>query len=113
MAHQQPRPRLEPDQLSALWQACDSKDTAPLAQLIEKLDPSAHDLRTGLTFAIERNHLNMVRYLLERGVPVDGYVVRVALQARSIPVLEMLREFGWDVNMKLGEIALTALRWVI
>src|SRR5215469_1685579 len=87
MAHQQPRPQLEPDQLSALWQACDSKDTTPLAQLIETLDPPAHDLRTCLTFAIEGSHLNVVRYLLERGVPVDGYVVRVALQAQSIPVL--------------------------
>jgi hypothetical protein len=32
------RERLEPDKLSALWRACDSTGTAPLAELIETLD---------------------------------------------------------------------------
>jgi len=113
MAHQQPQPRrrLEPEKLTALWEACESNDTAPLAHLIEALEPSAGDLKMGLVRAIKGNHLNMVRYLLERGVPVRGSVLEAALRARSIPVLEMLREFGWDdVNMKVDQIALTALQ---
>jgi hypothetical protein len=114
MTYQQPqqRPRLEPEQLSALRNACDSDNTTPLERLIETLDPSVNDLRPGLWVAIKHNHLNMVRYLLERGVSADGSAVKKAIEARSIPVLEILREFGWEVNMKLGDIAMTALKWV-
>ena len=109
----QTRPRLPPEQLSALWRACDSNDTAPLAQLIETLNPPADDLMPGLMVAIKRGYLSMVRYLLERGMSICGSVVMVALEARSIPVLEILREFGWDINMKLAKMEGTALAWVI
>jgi ankyrin repeat protein len=100
----QPSPRLPPEQLSALWRACDSNNIAPLAQLIETLNPPADDLMPGLMVAIERGHLSMIRYLLERGMSITGSIVRVALEVRSIPVLEILREFGWDVNMKLAKM---------
>ena len=113
MAHQQPQPRsrLKREQLSELWKACDSEDTVPLTYLIEALDPHVDDLTRGLWVAIEHNRLKMVRHLLELGVPVDRFVVRRAVEAKSIPALEMLREFGWDdVNMQLDTIALTALQ---
>jgi hypothetical protein len=112
MAHQpQPRPYLEPEQLSELQNACDSDDTVPLAHLIEALNPRVDDLTPGLWIAIQHNHLNMVRHLLERGVPAGKFAVRRAVEAKSIPALEMLREFGWDdVNMQLDTVALTALQ---
>lgn len=102
--------RLEPDQLSTLWHACNSNDTTSLAHLIEALDPTDIELNVGLFTAIEGKHLDMVRYLLERGASADGYAVETALRARSIPALDMLRKYGWDVNMKLSEHATTALR---
>lgn len=111
MTSRQPQPRhLEPDQLSTIWHACNSNDTTPLAHLIEALQPSVLDLRPGLACAIQGNHLEMVRYLLEQGVSVNENVVERALRAQSIPVLEILREYGWEVNMKLGQFATTALR---
>lgn len=112
MAYQQPQrpPRLEQEQLSALKNACDSDNTAPLERLIETLDPSVDNLKPGLWVAIKHNHLKMVRYLLERGVSVNEFAVKRAIQAKSIPALEILREFGWEVNMKLGDIAMTALK---
>jgi hypothetical protein len=111
MAFRQRQQRhLEPDQLSTIWHACNSNDTTSLAHLIETLQPSVLDLGPGLVTAIKGNHLEMVRYLLEQGVSVDGNVVEIALRARSIPVLEILREYGWEVNMKLGQFATTALR---
>lgn len=111
MASWQFQPRqLEPDQLSTIWRACDSNDTTSLAHLIETLQPSLFDLGTGLLTAIKGNHVEMVRYLLEQGVSVDGNVVEMALRTGSIPILEMLREYGWEVNMKLGQFAITALR---
>jgi hypothetical protein len=113
MTQPQPQDRLPPEQLSALWRACDSNDTAPLAQLIETLNPSANDLMPGLMVAIERGHLSMIRYLLERGLSIYRSVVMVALEARSIPVLEILREFGWDINTRLAKMEGTALAWVV
>jgi len=77
------------------------------------VDPPVHDLTTGLGWAIERNHFKMARYLLERGVPFDGLALRRALRAGSIPVLEMFREFGWDVNMKIEHTTVTAIRCAI
>lgn len=76
---------------------------------MEMLDPPVGELKGALVIAIKGNHLNMTRYLLERGVPVGGRAVQEALRACSIPALEMLREFGWEVNMKVDEIALPAL----
>ena len=116
MAYQQPQPCriLEPHQARAITKACDSNDTAPLAHLVEALDPSAGYLTPGLVAAIKANHIDMVRYLLDLGAPAKGSAVQAALQAKSISILEMLREFGWDVNMRLadGGVALTALQWV-
>jgi hypothetical protein len=101
------------DQLFVLWQACDSNDAAPLAQLIETKGLPTNGLIAGLVVAIGHGHLSMVRYLLERGISICGYIVQQALQARSIPVLEMWREYGRDVNMKLGIFEGTALTWVV
>jgi hypothetical protein len=98
------RERLEPDKLSALWRACNSTDTAPLAELIEALDPPIDDLAPGFWNAIEDGNLIMMRYLLDRGISVGGYEIKAAVRAHSIPALEILREYGWkDVNMNLGE----------
>jgi hypothetical protein len=120
MTEPQPQPhpellpeRLPPEQLSALWHTCDSGNTAPLAKLIEALKPRAMDLTPGLWVAIKSGHTSMIRYLLERGISINGYTVRVALDAGSIPALEILREFGWDVNMRLAKMEGTALKWVI
>lgn len=115
MADQQLQPRrsLTLAQLRALTKACDSNNTTQVAHLIETLDPPASRLSAGLASAIRGNHLNMVRYLLERGAPVKGRPVIEAVQSKSIPALEMLREFGWEVNMQLeDEVAFTALQWV-
>jgi len=61
--------------------AYDSNNTAPLAQLIETINPPAIDLMPGLMVAIERGHLSMIRYLLERGVSISRIIVQVALEA--------------------------------
>lgn len=111
----QTRRRLEPDQLTALWYLCCSDNTTPLERVIEILDPPARDLIPGLSYAIERKRLNMIHYLLEYGVPVNGHRVLDAIRERSIPILEMLREYGWDdVNsMVYDREAVTALTWVV
>jgi hypothetical protein len=102
---------LTDERLVALWRACESDDTAPLAQFIQLWDPSTHELNIGLQRAIEGGYLNTARFLLEHGVPFNGDLVRLALKGRSFPILEVLRQFGWgDVDMKVAKgTALTAL----
>jgi len=108
------RERLEPEQLSALWYACDSTDTVPLAEFAEALNPTVDELRPGFWYATQKGNLIMMRYLLDQDVFVGGTEVKQALRGSSIPALEVLREYGWkDVNMNLGEgvgSACTALK---
>jgi hypothetical protein len=61
--------------------------------------------------AIDHNHPDMVRYLPKQGVDsIDRFVFRRALKADCIPVLQVLREHGWDdIDMKLDEVAYHAL----
>jgi hypothetical protein len=106
------RPRLEPDKLVALWQACASNDIAPLLRLIEILDPVASELTPGIAISIQDSYLDMLRFLLKEGVSFSGEDVRKALKARSFPALKMLREFGWDINANLDNSGVTALRYM-
>lgn len=104
------RDRLEPHQLSAIWQACDSTKIPALVELIDTLKPSLNDLKPGLWQAIKRGDLTLMRYLLDLGIPVGHSEIRAALEAQSIPALELLREYGWeDINANLSGSACTAL----
>jgi hypothetical protein len=113
MEHQQSSNRLphEQDQLSALMEACDSNETAPLKNLVDSLHATSDDLKLGIWPAIDHSHPEMVRYLLAQGVDhVDGFIIQRALKASSLQVLELLREYGWDdVNAKVEGVPLTAL----
>jgi hypothetical protein len=96
--------RLEPDILSRLWKACDLTDTAPLAKLIDTYNPPITDLAPGFWSAIERENYIMMRYLLDRGMPVRPVEIETAVRAKSIAALEILKEYGWeDVDINLGE----------
>ena len=104
MGHQKPSPRADitQDQLPALWEACDSDETTPLEHLIDTLDVEGY-LNTCLSFAVEHNRINIIRCLLERGVPFERSLPE-ALKGGSIQILELFREFGWDdVNHKVDE----------
>jgi hypothetical protein len=51
------------------------------------------DLKPGFWHAIRDSNLIMMQYLLDRGLSVSGHEVKEALRAKSIPALEMLREW--------------------
>jgi len=105
MGHQKPSPRpdITQDQLPALWEACDSEETSPLEHLIDTLNIKDHQLGICLSLAARHNRINIVRCLLERGVPFAG-ALSAALENGSIQILEMFKEFGWDdVNHKVDE----------
>ena len=99
------RDRLEPHQLLAIWQACDSTKIPALVELIDTLKPSLNDLKPGLWQAIKRGDLTLMRYLLELGLPVRCSEICMALKAQSIPAFELLREYGCkDINMNLSDM---------
>lgn len=93
--------RLENEELSSLWHACATNDTSTLIGLIETLKPTLVDLLPGLVTAMSEGFLVMARYLLELGVEINSSIVNKALRVKSIPLLDLLREFGWDVNTRV------------
>lgn len=95
------RPSLDSDALKALDQACDCDDIAPLRELLNVYLPSTSALWTGLARAFQGGHLKMARFLLELGVPFSDSIIHAAMDARDFAALDLLREFGWDVNKKL------------
>ncbi|KAL9616481.1 MAG: hypothetical protein Q9160_008649 [Pyrenula sp. 1 TL-2023] len=96
---------LDIDQLSMLWHACVTSDTTELARLIETLNPAIRDLQPGLADAVKGGLLERSRFLLERGVTLTSNMAWAALRQGSIPMLNLMREFGWDVNKRLDRVS--------
>jgi hypothetical protein len=99
-----PRRVATADQITAFREACRSDDIEPLERFIDRLIVPDYILRYGLGHAIEHNCINVIRRLLERGVSFEDEGLAMALRRGSIPILEMLREFGWaDANKVVFE----------
>jgi len=101
--------RIEPDELCKIWFAAKSNDIGNLEEVIEKVNPPTWQLEISLMAALSvaagQGHLELSRYLLERGAKIDSYLVGEVLGVGSIPMTDLLREFGWDVN-SLSPVAL-------
>ena len=78
-------------------EACAANDQRALDEYTEELSLRPGDLQPGLEYALANNHLNLGRYLLEKGVPINSTIVRDAIVKASLPTLDLLREFGWEV----------------
>jgi hypothetical protein len=83
-----------------------SDDIDNLKRLLESLQPTPEDLRYCIGPAINGNHAQMTRYILEQKyVSFDDYMVQQALKVGTIQVLDALKEFGWsNVNMSMAQI---------
>lgn len=67
----------------------------------------AYPFISALCTAIEHNHLAIVRYLLDHGLPINQLVLEYAFKirpdgadykARSIDIFQAFVDHGWDIN---------------
>jgi hypothetical protein len=102
----QRRKPLSEDEMDMLICACGSDDIDNLKRLIESLQATRQDLKCCIWAAIDGNHAQMTRYILEQKYDsIDAYMVQRALKASAIQVLDVLKEFGWsNVNMTMAQI---------
>ena len=67
---------------------------------------------TGLAQAIEIGHISIVTYLLSRGVPFNLDQVQMAIWTKSQPILDLLLDYGWEINQPIDEKNPPFLRYV-
>jgi len=93
-----------------LQKASEANDATELQRLINLWQASATNLFQPLNYAAKKGSVDTARYLLELGVRYEGTLVTAAVDAGSIPMLELLREYGWQVDENIGgQSAVTAL----
>lgn len=90
-----------------------SGDLKDVQSFVDRFRPVPKDLHHSLHEAVSRGQLDVIRYLLEQGAPIDARIAWVAaFRAKSIPVFELLLEHAWDINAPV-EGSKTALAYVL
>ena len=79
-------------------QACRSGVLANVAKLVDTGPRSPEYLTEGLCAAIFENNVQIVEFLLNKGVAIDRTVPMAAAQVKSLPIFQLLLEHGWDIN---------------
>jgi hypothetical protein len=94
-----------------LREASEANDVAGLQRLINHWQASTRDLSLPLEYATRKGTVDTARYLLELGVRYEGRLVKAAVDNSSIPMLELLRQYGWQVDENIGgQSAVAALK---
>lgn len=79
-----------------LKEAADRGDLEKVKELAQKFEATDQPVQIALAIASRGNHLDVVRYILERGTSVGPDALRLA---RTIEAFEMLIELGgWKIN---------------
>ncbi|KAF2491383.1 ankyrin, partial [Lophium mytilinum] len=60
--------------------------------------PDPRWLLSSLDMAVQRQHIEMVRFLLDENVAVPFLVAETAVRTRAYGVLHLLLQYGWDIN---------------
>ena len=55
-------------------------------------------LAEGLLHAVLVNNVQIVEYLLNKGAVIDRRIPGAAAHVKSLPIFQLLREHGWDMN---------------
>jgi hypothetical protein len=80
--------------------ACDSGDIDNLKRLIESLQATRQDLKYCIWAAIDGNHAQMTRYILEQTYDsADNYMVQRALKASAIQVLHVMKSLDGVISI--------------
>jgi hypothetical protein len=111
--HELPREEALPNKetMGALTRASEANDVPELQIWINTSQASAQNLWYDLLCAARKGAVDTARYLLEMGTRYNDQIVIAAVEAGSISMLKLLREYGWQVNDNIGgQHAVSALR---
>jgi hypothetical protein len=75
-------------------------DSSKVPSVLEMPHPAW--LYDSLSIAIQRNHVEIVQYLLDRNVHDEDLPAELAVRARAFDILELFLKCGWDVNKPMG-----------
>jgi ankyrin repeat protein len=75
-------------------------DSSRVPSAWEKPNPAW--LYDSLSIAIQRNHVEIVQYLLDQNVHNDDLPAELAVRARAFETLKLFLDRGWDVNKPMG-----------
>ena len=94
-----------------LCEVSKGNDVAEVKRLIDLRQKSPEQLRSALTYAVANNAIDSAMYLLQLGVHYDGKMVIDAAKNGSVPMIELLRKHGWQIDDNIGGYAaITALK---
>ncbi|KAI9864036.1 MAG: hypothetical protein M1813_003352 [Trichoglossum hirsutum] len=100
--------------IHTIERASGSGDLETIVALVDELKLAPENLQHSLLLAVASEDIQIARYLLDKGASIDsGVVFAAAYKAKSIPVFELLVEYGWDINAPVKEKGSTALSFVV
>lgn len=95
------RPSIDPTTMESHLQferECVSGDLANVTKLANVGSRSPEYLTHGLMAAIYQNNVQIVEFILDKGVAIDRAVSVAATSVKSLPIFQLLMEHGWDIN---------------
>lgn len=107
-----------PPEFDQVRRASMSGDLAAVKDAVERLDQKSYnpELRrrrhAGLYEVIENEHASIVSYLLSQGVNIIDLDFGAATKIKSYPILQLLLDHGWDINIPMGWDEPPALQYV-
>ncbi|CAF9938999.1 MAG: hypothetical protein HETSPECPRED_001449 [Heterodermia speciosa] len=80
-------------------EASDSGDLVPVEDMMHQWKASKDLFQDAVWYAIQGGHLQIIRCLLDNGVPCNFAHFQLAMQLKSYDMLDLLLEFGLDRNV--------------
>ena len=83
-----------------LYSAIETADLELVKALVKDKDyhPAPDYMSQALAKAVDSQHIAIAQYLLSEGADIDRAVLAAAVQAKSLPIFELMVRSGWDVN---------------
>ena len=100
------------DDLGAAVRFGYAEDVARVFSKFKKSDEALQGYRLGniLADAIRYRHVDILKLLLDEGVAVTERAVEMATRKKDTKALDMLFEYGWDINRPLDKVYPPLLR---
>lgn len=115
-------PYFRPEEVELCYQAACKGDLEEVKKQAQRLlhDPRPFSepqkphpawLYESLSIAIHTRNIEIVRFLLDENVASEHLPAEAAVRGRAYEVLELLLQYGWDINQPRGRNETPLLRY--